>query len=104
MALAKKCDRCGNLYEPKDINVCGVFGNGLRLISRNEQNTMALSRRNFDLCPRCLVSFGEWFKNEPVHLTFNDIRRAVGLEPIIESDKPFGQLYSEKEKKEDAEN
>ena len=55
MALAKKCDRCGNLYEPKDMDVCGAIVNGLSLIDRDEQNSRAVSRRYFDLCPECLV-------------------------------------------------
>lgn len=99
MALAKKCDRCGNLYEPKDINICGVIVNGLALISRDEQNAKAVSRRYFDLCPECLVSLANWLKNEP--MTFNGIRQAVGLEPIKESDEIFVKLCSEKEDKND---
>lgn len=99
MALAKKCDRCGNLYEPKDINICGAIVNGLWLISRDKQNDKVVSRRYFDLCPECLVSLANWLKNEP--MTFNEIRQAVGLEPIRESDKAFAQLYSEKGNKND---
>lgn len=57
MALAKKCDRCGNLYEPKDMDICGAIVNGLSLISRDEQNTRAVSRRYFDLCPECMDEF-----------------------------------------------
>lgn len=34
-------------------------------------------------------------------MTFNEIRKIVGLEPIIESEKAFAQLYSEKEKEND---
>lgn len=99
MALAKKCDRCGNLYEPKDINICGAIVNGLGLVSRDEWNAKAVGRRYFDLCPECLVSLASWLKNKP--MTFNEIRQAVGLEPIRESDKAFVQLYSEKENKDD---
>ena len=32
MSLAKKCDRCGNLYESKNMDICGVIANGLSLI------------------------------------------------------------------------
>lgn len=99
MSLAKKCDRCGNLYEPKDINIRGAIVNGLGLVSRDEQNAKAVSRRYFDLCPECLVSLANWLKNEP--MTFNEIRQAVNLEPIRESNKAFTQLYSEKENKEE---
>lgn len=95
MALAKKCDRCGNLYMPKDINIRGAVVNGLSLINRDEQNCKAVSRKYFDLCPECLISLANWLANEP--MTFNEIRQSVGLEPIKDSDKVFVELYSEKE-------
>lgn len=99
MSLAKKCDRCGILYEPKDINIDGAMVNGFILISRDVPNTQILRRRYFDLCPECLNSLAIWLKNEP--LTFNEIRRAIGFEPIGENDKDFAQLHSEKENKDD---
>lgn len=99
MSLAKKCDRCGNLYEPKNMNVCGAIINGLSLIDRDEQNSKAVSRRYFDLCPECLAYFANWLKNKP--MTFNEIRQAGGLEPISGSDKVFVKLCSEKENKDD---
>lgn len=99
MALAKKCDRCGNLYEPKDMDICGAIVNGLSLISRDEQNTRAVSRRYFDLCPEYLAYLANWLKNKP--MTFNEIRQAVGLEPIRNGNEVFTQLYSEKENKND---
>lgn len=99
MVLAKKCDRCGNLYEPKDINICGDVINGLILINCNERNIRIVTRKYFDLCPECLVSLGNWLNNEP--MTPNEIRQAVGLEPIKESNNSFIQSYSEKENKND---
>ena len=59
MSLAKKCDRCGILYEPKDINIDGEIVNGFLLINS------FLRRRYFDLCPECLNSLAIWLKNEP---------------------------------------
>lgn len=94
MALAKKCDRCGKFYDPKDVNICGAIVNGLKLISRDEQNNKAVKRIYFDLCPECLVSLAGWLKNKP--MTFNEIRHAAGLEPIKENHKAFMHLYSEK--------
>lgn len=87
MSLAKKCDRCGNLYEPKDMDVCGAIVNGLSLIYRDEQNSRAVSRRYFDLCPECLISLSNWLKNEPI--TFNEIQQAAGLKPVNGSDNVF---------------
>ena len=65
MSLAKKCDRCENLYEPKDADVCGAIINGLSLINRDKQNLRTADRRYFDLCPECLLSLTNWLKNKP---------------------------------------
>lgn len=99
MGLAKRCDRCEKLYEPKDIDIRGAIVNGLGLISRDAQNTNAISRRYFDLCPECLLSLAHWLKNKP--MTLNEIQQPVGLEPISVSDKVFVKLCSEKENKND---
>lgn len=96
MSLAKKCDRCENLYEPKDVDVCGAIINGLSLISRDKKNTRAFDRRYFDLCPECLLSLANWLKNKP--MTFNEIRQPIDLDPISGSDEVFVKLCSEKEK------
>ena len=81
MSLAKKCDRCGNLYEPKDMDIYGAIVNGLSLVNRDEQNSRAISRKYFDLCPECLLALANWLKNGS--------RQADGLEPISGSDKVF---------------
>lgn len=99
MALAKKCDRCGNLYEPKDMDVCGAIANGLSLIDRDEQNARVINRKYFDLCQECLAYLANWLKNKP--MAFNEIRQAVGLEPIRNGNEVFTQLYSEKENNDD---
>ena len=62
MSLAKRCDRCEKLYEPKDIDIRGAIVNGLSLVNRDEQNSRAVSRKYFDLCPECLLSFANWLK------------------------------------------
>ena len=62
MSLAKRCDRCEKLYEPKDIDIRGAIVNGIGLISRDAQNTNAITRRYFDLCPECLLSLANWLK------------------------------------------
>ena len=96
MSLAKKCDRCGNLYEQKDVNVCGVITNGLSLIYRDDQNSKAFSHKYFDLCPECLAHLADWLKNKPTK--FNEIRQEVSPESISERDNVFVKLCSEKEK------
>lgn len=99
MGLAKRCDRCEKLYEPKDIDIRGAIVNGLGLISRDAHNTKAFPRRYFDLCPECLLSLDNWLKNKPTK--FNEIRQAVSPESINEGDNVFVRLCSEKENKDD---
>lgn len=72
MSLAKRCDRCGNLYEPKDMDIRGAIVNGLSLVNRDEHNLRAISRRYFDLCPECLLSLANWLKNKPMTLKENN--------------------------------
>ena len=62
MAQAKKCDRCGALYEkefidiPPDINsVCAI--GFVRENSHSDKIIVAYR----DLCPVCLLSFKSWF-------------------------------------------
>lgn len=62
MALAKKCDRCGKLYELKDIGACESIANGLVLARRYKQNTRTFSYKYFDLCPECRISLAHWLK------------------------------------------
>ena len=96
MSLAKKCDRCGNLYEPKGMDICGVIVNGLSLIDRDKQNSRVVSRIYFDLCPECLAYLANWLKNKPTK--FNEIWQAVSPGSISERDNVFVKLCSEKEK------
>lgn len=52
-----------------------------------------------------MASLIQWFENEP--MTFNEIRKTVGLEPIRDCDDvamEWIRLFSEKEKKNNAEN
>lgn len=60
MAYAKKCDRCGALYEitdPKQIEIKGISVYGVSwMLSRNDTP--------IDFCPECLRKFKEWFEKE----------------------------------------
>lgn len=55
---AKKCDRCGKLYEidPKTKN-----DDKLKLVRLKETRAKNLYRRSFDLCPQCEDSLEKWF-------------------------------------------
>ena len=58
---AKKCDRCGTLYEidSKDLKI-----GELRLVRNREYRYESL-----DLCPHCKLSLNGWFKH---HVDFID--------------------------------
>lgn len=64
MSLAKKCDRCGLLYEPKIMVFKKERINGIVLSDSNRTNESYVSRYIFDLCPACLSSFLAWLSPE----------------------------------------
>lgn len=58
MAYAKKCDRCGKLYEkqtPK-LQTIGEFK------TYGISWTMDIMNKEIDLCPGCEESFKNWFE------------------------------------------
>ena len=63
MANARKCDRCGKLYEEYNVGNNNKKPNGIQLIS------LDTSRKYFgyflmDLCPDCMAQFQEWLKQQ----------------------------------------
>ena len=56
MALAKKCDRCGILYEHYPKTNCLVY-NALRVIQKNIIGETLSSNKEYDLCPKCMEEF-----------------------------------------------
>lgn len=64
MALARKCTRCGSLYEDyhpgkdKDLNIDNRF-NAVQTIDQDLANKY-WSRETFDLCPCCRESLVKW--------------------------------------------
>lgn len=61
MSLAKKCDRCGKLYEhykkDKEGNDCY---NALYPVCFDEAKNHHVRWNSKDLCPECRDSFDEW--------------------------------------------
>ena len=63
MALAKKCDRCGQLHEHYPIgDKPGVF-NSISICRRSSNGTIERTRNFMDLCPNCMALL-EKFINE----------------------------------------
>lgn len=65
MSRARKCDRCGTLYEPKGIKLDsrGSSFNAVQLIDIDLDNKY-FTRCIKDLCPECLESFKAWLTME----------------------------------------
>lgn len=65
MASAKKCDRCGDLYEHygEYNNASNKNMNGVCFITIDETSSKFLQMREGckDLCPDCLKSFNNWW-------------------------------------------
>lgn len=59
MALARKCDRCGKLYEI--YHVIGLPDDLTRVSTIRTGNNNAENMRR-DLCPECMKEFIEWYK------------------------------------------
>ena len=66
MARAKKCDKCGKLYEHYDGSKQfkeGERANGLFLIDRDLDNKY-WSRRSFDFCSDCMSKLEAFLQNK----------------------------------------
>lgn len=66
MAIAKKCDRCGKLYDAYDgIQVFNNSekANGVLLIDRGLDRNY-WSRKSYDLCVDCMRKLEAFIKNE----------------------------------------
>ena len=56
MALAKKCDRCGNLYEHY-LKSKLVPNNAIRRLYKNEYGDIGSQGDTIDLCEKCMSEF-----------------------------------------------
>lgn len=66
MALAKKCDRCGKLYEHYPIgNQSGVF-NAIKRVRKNSEGLILFKEQSNDLCPECMDKLNKFLKGENV--------------------------------------
>lgn len=68
MAIARKCDRCGKLYEhyPKNNK---LQYNAIRFIQRNAISRTADLGSIMDLCPECMNEFEKFMSNFQKNLT-----------------------------------
>lgn len=62
MALAKKCDRCGDLYEHYPIGSPTGSCNAIRRVRRGLNGTVEYDGKSMDMCPDCMVIFEKFIK------------------------------------------
>ena len=56
MALAKKCDRCGKLYEHYPDGSKQQY-NAIRRLYKTENGGITSAGVSIDLCPKCMEAF-----------------------------------------------
>lgn len=59
MALAKKCDRCGKLYEHYPIGK-KFQANAIRRCYMLDDGRLSSNDKIIDLCPECMKAFDEF--------------------------------------------
>lgn len=65
MALAKKCDRCGKLYEPKSLPFNKkISANGICVVEIDDDRRRYSGKGIYDLCPDCLTELYIWLYGE----------------------------------------
>lgn len=63
MAFAKKCDRCGRLYEGYNIKPSATNINGV-ITANIDYFGKYYTQNILDLCPECSDSFMRWLSKE----------------------------------------
>ena len=61
MACAKKCDRCGKLYEQYNSKNDRKNPNGIMVLNLDSQRRY-FTHNALDLCPDCMKEFQDWMK------------------------------------------
>lgn len=62
MALAKKCDRCGKLYEHYPTGSKPQY-NAIRRLYKTENGGITSVGVSIDLCPKCMEAFDKFMIN-----------------------------------------
>lgn len=61
MACARKCDRCGKLYEEYNLKNDEKNPNGIMVLNLDYQRKY-YPHDAMDLCPDCMRKFQDWIK------------------------------------------
>lgn len=85
MACAKKCDRCGKLYEQYNSKNDRKNPNGIMVLNLDSQRRY-FTHNALDLCPDCMKGFQDWFGEvkQMERLTYSGTREANNAATIRE--------------------
>lgn len=64
MSLARKCDRCKKLFEPKLIYNGHTNGHYCIRVTMENSSTILYNLYNSDLCPECYKELRAWMEME----------------------------------------
>ena len=54
MALCKKCDRCGKMYDHYSIHIGALAANAIKIVSSSNTGAYMSPAMDLDLCPECM--------------------------------------------------
>lgn len=76
MAIARKCDRCGELYEPYDHIECNDVPID-KVITSYLGDDLKVQAKTYDLCPNCCFEFARWIVDPMTMVIKNDLTDGI---------------------------
>ena len=64
MALYKKCDRCGKLYDHYTTYIGALNANAIKLVSLSNTDMYLSTAMDLDLCPECMSELIKFLNNK----------------------------------------
>lgn len=71
MSIAKKCDRCGKMYDQYNVKDSEANPNGIRLLNIDGRQ-QCFAHKLIDLCPDCMKQLQNWLKDSDMIATLPD--------------------------------
>lgn len=65
--LARKCDRCGRLYEAKSANIDGERADAIAALMFYKEGSR-WHEEKYDICPNCLEKLKNWLEKNQEEL------------------------------------
>lgn len=65
MAMVFKCDRCGEIFNRKVLDINGCYGTANSILFLDctvEQNRFGLGEEPIQLCPSCMKELNDWLE------------------------------------------